>query len=125
MNGLLLFCVYMTVIYVPFDLFFKPVATDQEVWFGLMLSGWAAKLTEPLHWLIYWAGAVGFWKMSSWMHPWAALYTLQIALGMTVWSFLNGESAVLMASITAPPFAIIAALLWRARWRFQRVSDHA
>ncbi len=41
------------------------------VWLGFMLTGWAAKATEPLHWLIYGAGAYGFWKMSRWMWPWA------------------------------------------------------
>ena len=39
----LAFCAYMTVIYLPFDLFFKPVSDDQEVWFGILFSGWAAK----------------------------------------------------------------------------------
>jgi len=28
--------------------------------------------TKPLHWLIYGAGAFGFWKMRPWMWPWAA-----------------------------------------------------
>jgi hypothetical protein len=41
MNALLVFCAYMTTVYLPFDLFWKPVAEDQEVWFGFMLSGWA------------------------------------------------------------------------------------
>ena len=63
MNVLLAFCLYMTFVYLPFDLFFKPVADDEEVWFGFLLHGWAAKLTEPLHWAIYGAGAWGFWKM--------------------------------------------------------------
>jgi hypothetical protein len=34
---------------VAWDFFVKPVAHDAEVWFGIVLSGWAAKLTEPLH----------------------------------------------------------------------------
>ena len=29
----------------------------------LALTGWWAKATEPVHWLIYGAGAYGFWKM--------------------------------------------------------------
>ena len=69
MNALLVFCAYMTTVYLPFDLFWKPVAEDQEVWFGFMLSGWAAKVTEPLHWAIYAAGAWGLFKLRRWMHP--------------------------------------------------------
>ena len=33
------FCAYMTVVYMPFDIFLKPVADDQEVWFGFLLTG--------------------------------------------------------------------------------------
>ncbi len=32
LNLLLLFCAYMVLIYVPRDLFLKPVAIDEEVW---------------------------------------------------------------------------------------------
>ena len=80
MNALFAFCLYMSFAYMPFDLFWKNVATDEEVWFGLMLHGWAAKLTEPLHWAIYAGGAYGFWKMRPWMWPWAAVYTAQISI---------------------------------------------
>ena len=48
MNALMLFCIFMTFIYMPWDIFIKPVAVDQEVWFGFMFTGWAAKATEPL-----------------------------------------------------------------------------
>ena len=43
MNLLFGFCLYMTFIYLPFDLFWKAVEHDEEVWFGLTLTGWAAK----------------------------------------------------------------------------------
>ncbi|MFQ5513861.1 MAG: hypothetical protein ACE5FG_05435 [Myxococcota bacterium] len=86
MNGLLLFCLYMALVYAPFDLFWKPLAEDQEVWLGFALHGWAAKLTAPLHWAIYAAGAYGFWAMRSWMWPWAGIYVVQIAVGMLVWN---------------------------------------
>ncbi len=86
MNAMLLLCVYMAVIRVPFDLFFTPIEGDEEVWFGIVLRGLAAKLTEPLHWAIYAAGAWGFWRMSRWMWPWAAVYMAQIAIGTLVWN---------------------------------------
>jgi len=119
MNLLMAFCAYMTFIYVPWDFFFKPVAEDAEVWFGILLSGWAAKATEPLHWLIYAAGTVGFWKMKAWMFPWASLYVVQIAIGMFVWSLLDERGPGLIGgSISALPFIILAVALWRAKPRF-------
>ena len=49
MSLLFYFCLYMTFIYLPFDFFLKPVAEDEEIWFGFTLTGWWAKATEPLH----------------------------------------------------------------------------
>ena len=119
MNLILLFCLYMTVIYMPFDLFYKPVAEDVEVWFGFSVYGWWAKATEPLHWLIYGLGAYGFWHMKSWLHPWAAIYVLQIAISMLVW---NGIAPYgqgwLMGLIPFAIFLIPAYALWRSRERF-------
>ena len=76
MNLIFYFCVYMTFIYMPFDLFLKPVEVDQEIWFGYTLTGWLAKATEPFHWLIYSFGAYGFWQMKTWMWPWASIYQI-------------------------------------------------
>lgn len=119
MNLLMLFCGFMVFVYVPWDLLSKPIAEAQEVWFGIMLTGWAAKATEPLHWLIYLGGAIGFWKMKHWMHPWAALYTLQVAIGMLVWNLLYSSGGGLIGGlISATPFLILGLLLWRARYRF-------
>jgi hypothetical protein len=119
MNLLLAFCAYMAFIYMPWDLFFKPVAEDQEVWFGIMFTGWAAKATEPLHWLIYGAGTVGFWKMKPWMHPWACIYVVQIAIGMFVWQLLDDRGqGVVGGAISAVPFIIQAIAHWRSKSRF-------
>ena len=72
-NLLWMFCLYMTFIYMPFDFFLKPTAEDREVWFGVALTGFWAKATEPFHWAIYALGAWGFWGMRPWMWPWAAV----------------------------------------------------
>ncbi len=126
MNALLLFCAYMTTVYLPFDLFWKPVAEDQEVWFGFMLTGWAAKTTEPLHWAIYAAGTWGFLKMRSWMHPWAALYVAQIAIGMLIWNLLDERSPGWWAGvISCAPFAALAAALWWHRALFASAREPA
>ena len=119
MNLLFGFCLYMSFIYMPFDLFFKPVTEDQEVWFGFMFTGWAAKLSAPLHWLIYGLGAYGFWRMSTWMWPWAALYSAQVAIGMAVWSLLDPRGPGFWGGLFAfALFMLPTIALWRARSRF-------
>lgn len=89
MNLIFYFCVYMTVVYMPFDIFYKPVAEDQEIWFGFTLTGWWAKATAPLHWLIYGLGAYGFWRMKSWMWPCAAVYAAQVVIAMFVFNLVH------------------------------------
>ncbi|MYA18092.1 MAG: hypothetical protein F4Z28_15715 [Gammaproteobacteria bacterium] len=120
MNLMFLFCLYMTFIYLPFDIFLKPVAEDEEVWFGFTLHGWWAKATEPLHWFIYAAGAYGFWKMRPWMWPWAAAYVAQVALAMLVWNLLDPRgSGWLAGSVAAAVLLIPTVALLRARHTFQ------
>ena len=123
MNVLFAFCLYMTFIYVPFDFFWKSVATDEEVWFGFLLHGWAAKLTEPLHWAIYAAGAYGFWKMRSWMWPWAAVYAAQVSLGMLVWNLRDARGRGIVGGVVAAVvFLVPTVALWNARARFQNAA---
>ncbi len=112
MNGMMLFCAYMTFIYLPWDIFIKPLSEDQEVWFGFLFTGWAAKIGALLHWIVYGGGLVGFWKMKHWMHPWAALYVVQIALGMLIWSAMDERgSGLLSGALVALPFLGLAGLL--------------
>lgn len=120
MNLLLGFCLYMTFVYLPFDLFLKPVAEDEEVWFGFTLHGWAAKATAPVHWLIYAAGAYGFWTMHRWMWPWAALYAAQVSIAMVVWNVADPRGAGLAVGLVAGAlFAVPTIALWRARSAFR------
>ena len=119
MNLMFAFCLYMTFVYLPFDLFIKPVERDDEVWFGVLLHGWGAKLTEPLHWAIYGAASYGFWRMRAWMWPWAAVYAAQVSIGMMVWNLLDPRGAGLLGgAISAAVFLLPTVALWRARWRF-------
>ncbi len=129
MNLIWWFCLYMTFIYMPFDMFTKPYERWEEVWFGFTLYGWAAKATEPLHWLIYGAGAYGFWKMKSWMWPWAAVYSAQVVIAMVVFSLLRGfgpdaeagagQRALIGAAISGGIFLFPTIALWRSRELFQ------
>ena len=118
MNALFVFCAYMTFIYMPFDMFIKPVAEDEEIWFGFVLHGWAAKATEPIHWAIYGAGFYGFLHMKPWMHPWAAVYVVQVAIAMAVFPWLNQGAPIYAGLIVAVPFVILAVMLIRAKDTF-------
>lgn len=121
MNLLMLFCAYMALVYVPWDLLAKPVALDEEVWFGVRFHGaWAKALAIP-HWFVYAAGMVGFWSMRSWMWPWAAVYAAQVAVAMLIWPMLyrEGVSAVVMGLVSGSVFLLPTLGLWRARDLFR------
>ena len=122
MNALLVFCAYMTLVYVPWDFFAKPVAEDEEVWLGVLFTGWAAKASEPLHWALYAAGYYGFLRMRPWMWPWAAVYAASVAVGMLVWPLLYRDS-LLLGVLAFLPFAWLTRALWRAEPLFRRESQ--
>lgn len=112
MNALMVFCAYMSFVYVPWDFFVKPAAHDEEVWLGIMFTGVGAKLTEPLHWLLYTAGAYGFYRRKSWMWPWAAVYAGSVAFGMLIWPVVYHDS-LLLGLVAFLPFAWLTRELWR------------
>ena len=60
MNAVMVFCGFMTFVYMPWDIFWKPVAADEEVWFGVLFTGVWAKLLAFPHWLVYGAAVYGF-----------------------------------------------------------------
>jgi short-subunit dehydrogenase len=121
MNALLVFCAFMAFVYCPWDLLVKPVAIDEEVWFGIRFHGAWAKLLAIPHWLVYAGMTYGFWRMRAWMHPWAALYWGQVALGMLVWPLLyvEGFSGLLVGVVSFAAFATLTHALWRARPLFE------
>jgi short-subunit dehydrogenase len=121
MNALLLFCVYMAFIYEPWDLFAKPVSRDVEVFLGYAFHGWAAKLTNPIHWFIYGLGTYGFWRMRPWMHPWAALYAGQVALSVCIFSVHSrpGFGGWAFGLLGLALVGALAVALWRSRPLFQ------
>jgi len=119
MNLMLGFCLYMAVVYVPWDLFFKPIERDEEVWFGVTFHGRMAKALAPLHWIVYALGAFGFWRMKRWMWPWAAVYAAQVAIGMCVWSVMDPRGQGILAGLgVATVLAVPTVALWRAREKF-------
>ncbi len=78
-----------------------------------------AKATEPLHWLIYGAGAYGFWKMSRWMWPWAGVYAAQVCIAMFAFGLIDGRGTLLTSLVSGAIFLIPTVALFRAREQFQ------
>jgi short-subunit dehydrogenase len=121
MNALLVFCAFMTFVYLPWDVLVKPMAVDEEVWFGIRFHGFFAKLLALPHWAVYAAGTVGFWRMRRWMWPWASLYVAQVAFGFLVWPllYIGGARGWVLGLVGGAIFAALAVALWRARERFE------
>jgi short-subunit dehydrogenase len=121
MNALMVFSAYMAFVYLPWDVFVKPAAVDEEVWFGVRFYGGAAKFLALFHWAVYAAGAYGFRHMRAWMWPWAAVYAGQVALGMLVWNwvYVGGFLGFLLGAVAFVPFALLTSALWNARPLFQ------
>jgi hypothetical protein len=117
----MVFTAYMAFVYVPWDFFVKPTVEDQEVWFGILFRGTAAKVLEIPHWLVYAAGFYGLRYMKSWMWPWAPVYAGQVAIGMLMWPLLyvEGFLGFLFGVIAFVPFAGLTWLLWESRPLFQ------
>jgi hypothetical protein len=119
-NVLLAFTAFMTFVYTPWDIFVKPVAEDQEVWFGLLLTGWAAKATAPLHWAIYAAFTWGLWKMRPWMRLWGTVWIGQIAIAMLVWNLTDARGSLIGGIVSGAVFAWLARTYWRAGRVFEQ-----
>ncbi len=125
MNAVMVFCAYMAFVYVPWDLFWKPVEEDREVWFGIMFSGAWAKVMAVPHWIVYGAGVYGFRRRRPWMAVWAPLYTAQVAVAMALWPIFQygGLMGVFFGVIAAVPMAALTLALWDARDHFQRSRE--
>jgi len=125
MNGLMFFCFYMAIVAIPYDFFHTPLVHDHQVWFGIVWRSWAAKLGELAHWAVYAAGAYGFWRMRTWMWPWAAVYAGQVAFSMFIWFafYRGGPGGVLAAFISLIPYGGLTLLLWRARPVFHALRE--
>ena len=120
MNGVLLFCIYMTFFYLPWDVFVKPISEDQEVWFGFTFYGWAAKLGGVFHWVVYATLAYGLWVMKSWVRIFITVYLLQVAWSMIYWALLrDGTNPIWINIILAMGFIILSFLFYRSKSRFQ------
>jgi len=114
-RALALFCA-ASVVFLALRDQLVPEVRDVEVWLGFELHGRAARLTAPLHWAIFAAGAFGFWRAKPWIWPAAAAYAFYIALSHLIWSEAspNGQGWP-MGLAQAAAFSLIGVLLLRAR----------
>ena len=123
MTALSLFCVASVVLMITRDLFY-PASRDVEVWFGFEVHGTAARLTAPLHWILFLAGAWGFWSQRPWILPAAAAYAFYIALSHLVWSEASPKGHGWMAGLAqALALSIPGVLLLRAHRVATRGGD--
>jgi short-subunit dehydrogenase len=121
MNALLVFSGYMAFLYVPWDIFIKPAEKDVEVWFGILFTGWSAKLMAFPHWFVYGAAVYGFRRRRPWMRVWGAAYSGQVAFGMFVWSVsqIGGFLGFFGGLVAASPFTLLAWAFWNSREHFE------
>lgn len=121
MNALMLFAAFQVFVYSPWDILIKPIDRDVDVWFGIMLTGWAAKVGGILHLIVYAIGLYGFWRMRRWVRPWAALYVAQLAFSMFIWPIghFGGLRGWLMGIVAGGLFGALALALWRSRDAFR------
>jgi short-subunit dehydrogenase len=121
MSATMVFCAFMAFIYMPWDLFVKPMEEDHEVWFGILFQGFWAKLLGIPHWFVYLAAVYGFRRRRPWMAFWAPAYVAQVAFGMYLWTALEtgGFSGIFVGLFPALPFIGLTYAFWNARDHFE------
>ena len=124
MSATMVFCAFMTFVYMPWDFFVKPMADDAEVWFGILFTGVWAKVFAIPHWFVYAAGVYGFRRRRPWMAFWAPAYIAQVAFGMYLWTALTtgGFSGVFVGLFPALPFIGLTYAFWNSRDYFSPTS---
>ncbi|MFP6654975.1 MAG: SDR family NAD(P)-dependent oxidoreductase [Myxococcota bacterium] len=124
MSATMVFCAFMAFVYMPWDIFLKPMARDSEVWFGILFQGFWAKVFAIPHWFVYAAGVYGFRRRRPWMAFWAPAYIAQVAFSIVVWTVFEtgGFSGIFVGLIAASPFLGLAYAFWNARDYFAQTS---
>lgn len=120
MSATMIFCAYMAFVYMPWDIFVKSAAVDQEVWFGILFTGFWAKVLAFPHWFVYGAAVYGFRRRRPWMAFWAPAYVAQVAFGMYLWTATEtgGFSGIFVGLFPALPFMGLTYAFWNSREYF-------
>jgi short-subunit dehydrogenase len=121
MSAAMIFCAFMAFIYMPWDIFIKPMAHDEEVWFGILFTGFWAKVLAFPHWFVYGAAVYGFRRRRPWMAFWGPAYVAQVAFGMWLWTAMaqGGFTGAILGVIPAAPFAGLTYAFWKHRDYFE------
>jgi hypothetical protein len=121
MTALALFCLVTALFLAARDVF-VPEVGDVEVWLGFEVHGAAARWSAGVHWAVFLAGAIAFWRARPWILPAAAAYAFYVALSHLIWSGTSPRGHGWPAGLAyALLFSIPGALLllahqtWRAR----------
>lgn len=124
-RALAVFCAGTVLFLAARDLWL-PEVRDVEVWCGFEVRGAAARLTAPLHWALFAAGAWAAWRAKPWIWSAAAAYALYVALSHLVWNLASPHGAGLaMGLLQAAGFAAVALGLWRLPPRLSGRADAA
>jgi hypothetical protein len=112
MNVVMFFCFYMTFVYLPWDIFVKPISEDQEVWFGVLFYGWLAKVGGLFHWVVYGALFYGMWHMRRWFVMGIMLYLWQVGVSMMLWNWINEGQPSWFGFLSALVFILLSYLFY-------------
>jgi hypothetical protein len=115
LTALAVVCAAAFVINVVRDLLF-PELRYTEVWFGFEVTGMAALVTAPLHWLIFAVGAWACWRRLPWAVPAASAYLFYVAFSHLVWSEVSSSGRGWQIGLSqAAGIALFGMLLLYAR----------
>ena len=115
MNLVLFFCFYMTFIYLPWDIFVKPITEDQEVWFGVLFYGWLAKVGGVFHWVVYGTFLYGMWNMKQWLVSGMILYLWQVGASMIIWNWVSEGQIGWFGFLSGLVFILLSYLFYDRR----------
>lgn len=122
-NILFLWCLILTIV-VPIEVISRPFESDIEVWFGVELFGWWAKVGGLAHAILFTVGSWGFFKMRSWMWPWCSVYVAQVAFSHLVWSELSpAGNGIYVGVIQAAAYFALAVWIWKSKSEFRRADS--
>jgi len=93
-----LFC-GMTLIFLVYRDLTIPEVGLVEVWFGVEVRGDWGRITAPVHWAIYGAGSLAFWRSWPPVWPLAIGYAVYIALSHLVWNLTSEAGGGLGAGV--------------------------
>ena len=94
-RSLAVLCVGIAIFLIARDLLLPHVG-EVEVWFGIEVHGRWARISAVIHWAIYIAAGIGFWRESRWVWRSAVPYAVYVAASHLVWNLTSPSGGGLM-----------------------------